>query len=214
MDTGQTGKAEGALVVHRRLRPDDPEATRLLAEHYGQLTGRERLAATEWRRYLESFPFDAQALNQLARLLLDTQHFGAAAARAQRALDLDPDQPDAFLTLAEVQISRRRFDQALRDAETALGMAPRYVRGYLVRGRAQEEQENIKLAMQDYRRAIDLTDGGTEPWLRLGSLALRSGHQALGQKALEKCLKLDPTCREAAKLLSQQTPAAKLAEAG
>jgi tetratricopeptide (TPR) repeat protein len=81
-------------------------------------------AAADYRKALKRDPQQAEAMNNLAWVLLQGGEQEAALDWVEQALELDPTQPAYLDTLAEIQILRKAFPEARKAIEQALALNP------------------------------------------------------------------------------------------
>lgn len=81
-------------------------------------------AAADYRKALKRDPKQAEAMNNLAWVLLQEGEQDAALGWAEQAVKLDPLQPAYLDTLAEIQVVRKALPEARRAIEQALVLDP------------------------------------------------------------------------------------------
>lgn len=121
-------------------------------QHLGDRAIAEKHWATAERYYrqvVEYEPRDAQALNNVAWLLMQQGKSGASAF-AERALKVSPNSPALMDTLAMAYAAEQRFDEAIKLQERAVGAAPEagafrlnLAKMYLSAGRTNKAREHL-----------------------------------------------------------------------
>ena len=114
------------------LHPDDVGVRHLLAED-ALVTGRLKLAESEYSRILREYPDDPRALNNLAWLRERLSQPGSLGL-AKRAYQLLPDAPDVADTYGWILYRRGRLDEAVEALAKAVrlssGKDPEILRHY------------------------------------------------------------------------------------
>lgn len=102
--------------------PADLAARRILASAY-TATDRRDAARAQYVAIIAEVPDDAQALNNLAWLLLEEEP-AAALGHAERAAELLPEDPRILDTLGLAQLANEKSGQAVETLERAVSAAP------------------------------------------------------------------------------------------
>jgi tetratricopeptide (TPR) repeat protein len=108
IDQQRNDEAIERLTRAAELDPDSPEVHRLLAETYRTL-GNTDAAVVAYLKVLDLKDSDAWSMNNLALLLIDTDHAEEAVSLLTEAVELKPDVPEfkSNLTLAIEAVKSR-----------------------------------------------------------------------------------------------------------
>jgi len=177
------GRAEEAVTLYRKLLEDDPRSVLLWTDLGNAEAGRGEAALAEaaYQRALELDPANADALNNLAWLLLEQpERLAEAEEMARRAVAAGgPDPHLALDTLGRVLRTRGRCREAVDVFTQALAAAPAATAGrdWLILGKG--------LALRDcsdpaWRQTLEeLTTAAADPEvLTQAREALAGDHQA------------------------------------
>jgi len=122
----QRGELDLALREYNRAAELDPEWGRPLINrgNVQAANGTWREAEKSYRQALKREPDNAEAMNNLAWVLLRSGETAEALDWAQKAVAAGPLDPAFIDTLAEIQIAVRDHDGARRSVERALALSP------------------------------------------------------------------------------------------
>jgi len=129
-DLGASYQARGeddlALREYDRAAELDSEWALPLVNRGNVFAGRESWgeAADSYRRALRRDPRNAEALNNLAWVLLQEGEIDEALKKASRAVEIDPGQPTFLDTLADIYLARGEVVAARQALRRALALDP------------------------------------------------------------------------------------------
>jgi Tfp pilus assembly protein PilF len=122
----QRGESDLAVREYDRAAKMEPKWARPLINRGNALAER-----SEWRQAEKSYhlalrrePGNAEAMNNLAWVLLRAKETGQALAWAEKAVAANPREPAYLDTLAEIRIARHDYEGARQVIAEALALAP------------------------------------------------------------------------------------------
>lgn len=122
----QRGESELALREYQRAAELDADWARPLINRGNVLAVSQDWAGAEksYRQALRRETTSAEAMNNLAWVLLQAGEGGAALDYARQAVTIDPKQPAYLDTLAEILVVKKAFPEAREVIAQALALAP------------------------------------------------------------------------------------------
>ena len=122
----QRGESDLAIREYDRAAKLAPKWARPLINRGNVLAEQSewRQAAKSYRKALRREPGNAEAMNNLAWVLLQTEAAGEALAWAEKAVAADPHEPAYLDTLAEIHIVRHDYAGARQAIAEALALDP------------------------------------------------------------------------------------------
>jgi Flp pilus assembly protein TadD len=122
----QRGESDLAIREYDRAAKLEPQWARPLINR-GNVRAEQndwRQAAKSYRQALRREPGNAEAMNNLAWVLLQAEAAGEALAWAEKAVAADPHEPAYLDTLAEIRIVRHDHEGARQAIAEALALDP------------------------------------------------------------------------------------------
>jgi tetratricopeptide (TPR) repeat protein len=138
-----------------------------------QQSGRWPEAADIYRKLLEAFPRDPQALTNLGTLALQCGKSVEGLQLLAISLETDPNQPAALFSRGIGLASLGRLEEALASFDQAIVLSPEYPESYTNRGRVLQALDRPEEAVLSFDRAISLKPDCIEGHT-LRALALKS----------------------------------------
>lgn len=122
----QRGELDLALREYQRAAELDADWARPLINRGNVLAANQDWngAAKSYRQALRREPGNAEAMNNLAWVLLQAGEGAAALDQARQAVSIEPLQPAFLDTLAEILLAQKAFSEARRIIDQALALAP------------------------------------------------------------------------------------------
>jgi Flp pilus assembly protein TadD len=140
-----------------------------LAVRY-HLSGNLRLAEQCYRQVLQLQPDFAEALLNLANILVSQGRLEEAMIHCQGALRLRPDLAQAHNTLGNILVSQGKLEEAVAQCLEALRLQPNYPEAHNSLGNALSRQGKLEEAATHYQKAIDHKPEFAEARTNLGNV--------------------------------------------
>jgi tetratricopeptide (TPR) repeat protein len=148
-------------------------------------------------RRIESFPEDAGAHRELARLALESGEFEAAIDAFELALHFAPGDVDALTGLARALRLTGRATEAEGRTREALLHAPALLAPRLELAAVLKAQDRIDEAIAEYRKLLASHGGSPAVWCSLGLALHLEAEYEEAVASLSRALELDPDFAEA-----------------
>jgi tetratricopeptide (TPR) repeat protein len=188
------GKYAEAVIEYRNAVQQDPrfgEARRKLANTYRKL-GDLPNAYQQAVRAADLLPDDPEAQFEAGELLLITNHFDDAKARADKALSLRPKYIQAQILRANALAGLHKLDDAVSEVENAIQNDPDQAISYASLGAIQMFRGDQKDAEAAFKKAVDADPNFVEARLALANFYWAVGRRADAEVQLKDVLKADP----------------------
>lgn len=171
---------------------EDPAALAMYGASLAEL-GRDEEAIPPLEKALRAEPGQPQALFFLAKALLATGRYRAAADRFQEGLSFPPPQNIRFiLGLAEARLELEERDEARRLLEALLLRHPRVARAWYLRGLIDAELGSYADAQSHFQKALEHGHGTADTYLNLGIALASLEDSEAALESIERALELNP----------------------
>jgi tetratricopeptide (TPR) repeat protein len=145
-------------------------------------------AEREFRRALTANPSVALAQNGLAQLLMAQDRSEQGLAHMRLARQLDPMSPLLNGLEASYLIDAGRINEARTRLTRVFEVAPNFWLNHVAQAQLHLTQQQPELGLAALRRAVVLTDGGTQPISLLGMHLARLGQREEAGQILSQLL--------------------------
>jgi Tfp pilus assembly protein PilF len=164
-----------------------------------------RLAEAEvwYRRALAAQPNNADALNSLGIVALQTGRHGLAVELTRQAIQRDGENSIYFGNLGNAFYGLGKFHDAVAAYRKALSIKPDSAEAHSNLGAAQEQLGKLDEAIAAYRRAISLKPDYADAHANLGVALEEQGKLDEARNAFEKAIELAPARAVNYRLLSE-----------
>lgn len=161
----------------------------LLAKaHRHRQDGELQAAEALCRQLLDAEPRNAEALDLLGQIKLQSGQAGEAAGLFRRAIESGPGDPQRHFSLALALLRQGGFAEAEQACRDALTLAPDHADALFARGLCCEAQSRPADAEAAYRQAVAARPDFPEALNNLGAILARSGRPAEAVQALDAAL--------------------------
>ena len=168
---GRIGAAAEAFARAVELRPESPEANKLLGVCLQRLD-RDSEALVHLQRAAKNDPTDAETQNDLGLSLVKTGQIAAASEAFREAIELDPSLAKAHLNLGVYYAQTSKFTQALECTTEAARLNPDYLEAWLVAAQIHALEGRPKEALLAAEAASRLDEQNPDAlFLRGGALS-------------------------------------------
>lgn len=178
------------LAIARSLSENDDlgeEERKLFAQLLQQAIREGRTAAQLLPQETENWETLASIYSNL--LNVEGAKDWATAALIQ-AIQTDPVSPQLRANLGSVYLTLNQPDEALRLFEQAIQLKPDWSAGYIGFGRVLSGKEQWNLAQQAYKRALELSEAGTEEYAGIQQLLAEAEGKAQNSSSPESASEL------------------------
>ncbi len=187
------GDNEAATQFFRKALELDPRNQVVRLNLARALTSSGNLAgAEELYRELskESGATSAQALKNLAQLLIRANRFSEAEALLSTVLDNDGEDAGAYNQRGVTRIAQRKAGEAIRDFRSAIRLETRFAAAHNNLGVAFLLSGSLRRALSSFRTAVRLKPAYGDAALNLAGVVTRAGRPEEGIEVLENYLSL------------------------
>ena len=193
-EEGQQEEAIAQLTEAVRLRPRSAEAQIALGEAYSSF-GDLQAARHPFEKAVALQPGSGVAQLDLARVLLESQQFDAAAVHldlAIKTLEHDSDAATAHYLRAKVYTAHDDARQAVKELREALAIRPAFPEAWSDLGGACQMILDHAGALVALRRAVELAPADSVAQYRLGKEYLAQQQSRLAIAPLQQSDRLNP----------------------
>ncbi|MCS7306463.1 MAG: tetratricopeptide repeat protein [Thermoguttaceae bacterium] len=185
-------QAREALEMASSRDPENPELLRKLADISFQV-GMHTQATTYYRRLRELQPNDPSVAIQLARSLIQTEHFREALSILEQVVAEDKSALAAYEELANLLMEKMQDpDRAEGVVQQMILANPDQARAYVIRARLYQRRKEFDKARQDIQKALELAPRSVEVLLTAAELALAEGNLARASQYVAEAAVLAP----------------------
>jgi len=160
------------------------EALGPLADIY-QKSGQTPLAISTLRAYLTTHTDDAQAHEELARLLKSQGDIPGATAELKTAATLDPKNTHALKALGGLQLEAKLFTEAEQSFRAALAVEPNDADAHYGLATALNSQHRFDAAEQEFATTVALNPNLVEAYGGWAVAASKNHHPDVALRALD-----------------------------
>lgn len=164
--------------------------------------GKSEMAIEQYRRALQVWPEDAEALINLGCALAEQKEFKTAAELYRRALEIKPDSPEAHTDLGIVLAKQGQIETAMEHYRQALRTKPDYLEAHINMGVLSVKQGQIETAIEHYRQALKIKPDSAYAHYNLGVALTKQGKTQDAISHLQKAWKIDPNSELAQRSLN------------
>jgi len=195
VNLGKFGEAALALESYKAIHPQSEDAAYLLAYVlFRQDKPKESLQLFSDAAKLHDPTADDLKVVALDYVLLGD--FDHAAVYLEKSLAMDPGNIEARYHLGRVRYQQNRFDLAIAAFEDVLRRDPSNVKAEDNLGLTLEAKNEIGAALSAYRTAVkwdeNLPVHNEQPYLNLGTILAKSGHEEEAIPLLTRATTIDP----------------------
>jgi DNA-binding winged helix-turn-helix (wHTH) protein/Flp pilus assembly protein TadD len=148
-----------------------PEKERLLIQALGALTeGKQDEAIAGYKKVLESYPEEKEALWGVADRLFHKDELETAIIYMEKVLAVDPKFQQALQHIVWAYRELEQYDKMLESAKRYVTSVPPSEEAYLQLGSAYCYQADFAHALETYRRAGELFPASSESIARIGDV--------------------------------------------
>ena len=149
---------------------------------------------------------NAQRLTTEALTHLEEHQVAEAIALFERALQKDTKNPEYAYNLLYARFKAEEFEDVILLSEAAFLQHPHYLEFLYLKAQAHRALEQTDEAVATYRQIIDLNGGDTHLMTRLLTEAQQSGLEDEAVELAERILTVEPSNKEALKILAEADP--------
>ncbi len=189
---GRYAEAAAEFDAVVRLMPDFPDGLRGQA-FTALMTDQPTLAEARYRKFLERYPRDVNALDNLGLSLLHQGKIAEAKEAYRRAFESDPKDLNANVHLAQFAQEEKDFTRAEQHAIAALSVQPNHPAALVTLGEVKFAQGRFDQAFDCFTRALQVAPQHSMARTYLGVLLGRQGKLSEACTELERAVKADPT---------------------
>jgi protein O-GlcNAc transferase len=154
--------------------------------------GQLEQAAVAYRKFLDSNPTHAQAMQLLGVIALQRGDCNEAVRLISHALEINPNQPEYFNNLGLALCELRRYQEAIAIFNRAILIAPAWPELYYNLGTAYQANRSIEQAALAYRRACEVAPNAVDSLL--SSIHVRQllcDWEGLDEDSRKVCMAID-----------------------
>lgn len=162
---------------------------RAIEAHKG---GRFAEAEAGYRRVLRRRPNDADALNFLGMMRVQTGELGQGLELLRRSVKSQPRNPHAWTNLGNALTANKALDEALAAFATATELAPTMAEAWFNRGVCARRLKRGEEALECFRKAVEHGPGYAAAYEALARLLSRAGRLNEAAETYRLWLACDP----------------------
>lgn len=162
---------------------------RAIEAHKG---GRFAEAEAGYRRVLRRRPNDADALNFLGMMRVQTGEVGQGVELLRRSVKSQPSNPHAWTNLGNALIASGAFEEALQAFVSATDLAPTMAEAWFNRGVCARHLKRAEEALECFGKAVEHGPGYAAAYDALARLLYRSRRLPEAIEVYRKWLEHDP----------------------
>lgn len=175
---------------------------RAIEAHKG---GRFAEAEAGYRRVLRRRPNDADALNFLGMMRVQTGDVGEGLELLRRSVKSQPRNPHAWINLGNALMASGGLEEASQAFTTATELAPTMAEAWYNRGIAARHLKRGEEALKCLEKAVELGPGYGAAYDALARLLYRAGRIPEATEVYRKWLELEPDNPQARHMLAACT---------
>ncbi len=190
---GETEKAKEYFIKAFRYIDNltDRERYRIMAEYYNIVEEDPDKAMQTYRSFLEQYPDDSAARNNLGLTYQALARYDEAAAEFQKTLDMDPYHMVTYNNLVILYTDLGQYDRAIETAEACSAIDSTYPAVYNFEGLAYGEQGLIDKAIGSYRKCLSLDPDNYWAFYLLGDSYTTLGRYDEALVELDRAIRID-----------------------
>lgn len=169
--------------------PDKALLMRAIEAHKG---GRFAEAEAGYRRILRRRPSDADALNFLGMMRVQTGELGQGLELLGRSVKSQPGNPHAWTNLGNALTANGALEEAHKAFSTATDLAPTMAEAWFNRGVGARRLKKSEEALECFRKAVEHGPGYAAAYEALARLLYRAGLVSEAAEIYRKWLACDP----------------------
>lgn len=169
--------------------PDNSLLMRAIEAHKG---GRFAEAEAGYRRILRRRPNDADALNFLGMMRVQTGELGQGLELLRRSVKSQPRNPHSWTNLGNALTASGAFEEALAAFGTATELAPTMAEAWFNRGVCARQLKQAELALECFRKAVEHGAGYAAAYEALARILARAGRLEEAAETYRAWLACDP----------------------
>jgi len=169
--------------------PDKSVLMRAIEAHKG---GRFAEAEAGYRRVLRQRPSDADALNFLGMMRVQTGELGQGLELLRRSVKSQPGNPHAWTNLGNALSASGALDEAHKAFGRATDLAPTMAEAWFNRGTCARRLKQGEEALECFSKAVEHGPGNAAAYDALARLLYRAGRQSEAAEIYRKWLGCDP----------------------
>lgn len=162
---------------------------RAIEAHKG---GRFAEAEAGYRRILRRRPNDADALNFLGMMRVQSGELGQGLELLRRSVKSQPRNPHAWTNLGNALTANAALDEALKAFSTATDLAPAMAEAWFNRGVCARRLKRGEEALECFQKAVEHGPGYAAAYEALARLLYRAGRMEEAAQTYRKWLECDP----------------------
>ena len=182
--------------------PDKSVLMRAIEAHKG---GRFAEAEAGYRRVLRQRPGDADALNFLGMMRVQTGELGQGLELLRRSVKSQPRNAHAWTNLGNALTASGALDEAIKAFRTATDLAPTMPEAWFNRGVCARQLKEAEEALECFRKAVEHGPGYAAAYDALARLLYRARRHAEAAEIYRKWLACDPDNPTARHMLAAST---------
>lgn len=149
---------------------------------------------------------NAQRLTTEALTYLEEHQINEAIVLFEHAVQKDKKNPEYTYNLLYARFKAEEFERVISASEEAFFQHPHYLEFLYLKAQAHRALEQTDEAIATYRQIIDLNGGDTHLMTRLLTEAQQSGLEDEAVELAERILTVEPSNKEALKILAEADP--------
>lgn len=175
---------------------------RAIEAHKG---GRLSEAEAGYRRVLRRRPNDADALNFLGMMRVQTGKVGEGVELLRRSVKSQPRNPHAWTNLGNALTASGAFEEAHQAFSNATDLAPTMPEAWFNRGICARHLKRAEEALECFEKAVEHGPGHAAAYDALARLLYRAGRLSEATEVYRKWLAIDPDNPQARHMLAACT---------
>ena len=190
----ETGRAKEYYIKAFQYSDNltDRERYRIMAEYHNIVEEDPGKAMQTYKMFLEMYPDDSAARNNLGLTYIRLGRFDEAAAEFRKTLEADPYHMVAYNNLMILYTDLGQYDRAIETAEACSAFDPTYPIVYNFKGTAYSKQGNIDKAIESYRKCLSLDPDNYWAFYLLGDSYATLGRYDEALVVLDRAIRINP----------------------
>lgn len=185
-----------------KASPDKSVLMRAIEAHKG---GRFAEAEAGYRRVLRRRPNDADALNFLGMMRVQTGEVGQGVELLRRSVKSQPRNPHAWTNLGNALTASGALEEAHQAFNNATDLAPTMAEAWFNRGICARHLKRAEEARECFEKAVEHGPGYAAAYDALARLLYRAGRLSEATEVYRKWLANDPDNAQARHMLAACT---------
>jgi serine/threonine protein kinase/Flp pilus assembly protein TadD len=190
---GKTGQAKEYYIKAFQYSDNltDRERYRIMAEYHNIVEEDPGKAMQVYRSFLEMYPDDSPARNNLGLTYNVLGRFDEAAAEFRETLKMDPYHMVTYNNLVILYTDLEQYGRAIEVAEACSAIDSTYPSVYNFKGIAYGEQGLIDNAIKSYRKCLSLDPDNYWAFYLLGDSYITLGRYDEALVELDRAIRID-----------------------